>query len=70
TYLAKAAAIFQGIFFILLFLIDQPVYALFYIAWVITILDLLEEIILVFMLPKWQSDVKGIYWVLKEKHNK
>jgi CDP-diacylglycerol--glycerol-3-phosphate 3-phosphatidyltransferase len=29
-------------------------------------LDLTEEIILVLMLPRWQTDVKGLYWVLKK----
>jgi hypothetical protein len=29
-------------------------------------LELIEEIILVGMLPQWQANVKGIYWTLKK----
>lgn len=67
TYGAKTAAIFQGIFILLLFFLPEPVYILFYIAVIVTILELLEEIILLFLIPKWQTDIKGLYWVLKEK---
>ncbi len=67
TYLAKAAALLQGSFLILLFFLDEPPVLLFYIATAVTALDLLEEMILVRLLPNWQADVKGLYWVLKEK---
>lgn len=69
TYLAKVAAVFQGCFLILMFFFPEPVYPLFYIAAVITFLDLLEEIILVFYLPKWTTDVKGLYWI-RRKHER
>ena len=69
TYLAKLAAILQGVFLILAFFMPEPFRALFYIAVAITALDLVEEIILTFLLPKWQANVKGIYWVLKQKPN-
>ena len=67
TYSAKAAAIVQGIFLILLFFLDNPVYSLFYIAAGVTMIDLVEEIILVWMLPEWKTDVKGLYWILRKK---
>ncbi len=66
TYFAKAAAIFQGTFLILIFLIPKPLLGLFYIAAIITLLELLEEIILVLLLPKWEINVKGLYWVFKK----
>jgi CDP-diacylglycerol--glycerol-3-phosphate 3-phosphatidyltransferase len=69
TYLAKLAAILQGIFLILAFFMPEPLSVLFYIAVAITALDLVEEIILTFLLPKWKANVKGIYWVLKQKPN-
>lgn len=69
TYLAKLAAIIQGFFLILAFFMPEPLRVLFYIAVAITALDLVEEIILTFLLPKWQANVKGIYWVLKQKPN-
>ncbi len=67
TYAAKCAALFQGVFLILLFFLSEPPLFLFYIAAILTIIDLIEEIALVLILPKWQADVKGLYWVLKKK---
>jgi cardiolipin synthase len=52
TYSAKAAAILQGLFLILIFLLPQPVYPLFYGAAIATGIDLIEETILVILLPK------------------
>lgn len=65
TYLAKTAAILQGIFFILI--LFEPMCFLFYAAAVVTGIELLEEIILVALLPKWEANVKGLFWVLKRK---
>ena len=69
TYLAKFAAIAQGVFLILLFFLPEWPIGLFRIAAVLTLLDLLEEIILVFMLSGWQANVKGIFWVIKNKYS-
>jgi cardiolipin synthase len=66
TYLAKTAAIMQGIFLILIFFLPEPPYLVFYTAAIMTLLDLTEEIILVLILPRWQADVKGLYWVIKK----
>jgi len=70
TYLAKAAAISQGIFLILLFFLPEPIYFLFYLTVFVTAADLLEEILLVALLPEWKANVKGIYWVLRAKRDK
>ena len=67
TYLAKTAALLQGIFLIITFFTDQPNLILFYAAVMVTMLELIEEIILVSLLKHWKANVKGIYWVLKEK---
>ena len=67
TYLAKTAALVQGIFLLLVFFTDEPNLILFYAAAIVTMLELTEEIILVSLLPQWQANVKGIYWVLKNK---
>ena len=68
TYAAKMAAILQGVFLLLLFFLPGSVYMLFYITAIVTIIDLLEEIILVLMLPQWEANVKGLYWVMKKKN--
>jgi CDP-diacylglycerol--glycerol-3-phosphate 3-phosphatidyltransferase len=67
TYLAKIAAVLQGIFLLLIFFLSEPPYEIFYAAAIITALDLMEEIILVLMLQHWQTDVKGLYWIIKRK---
>lgn len=67
TYLAKLSAILQGVFLILLFFLDRPNYFLFYATLVVTALQLLEEIILVFLLPEFKTDVKGLYWVMQKR---
>jgi CDP-diacylglycerol--glycerol-3-phosphate 3-phosphatidyltransferase len=70
TYLAKLAAILQGTFFILLFLLEFPMMSLFYAACYVTMLELIEEIILVKVIKQWRTNVKGLYWVLKEQRKK
>ena len=67
TWLAKTAALLQGVFLLFTFFSDNPNLVLFYAAAITTILELIEEIILVKLLPDWETNVKGIYWVLKKK---
>lgn len=67
TYQAKLAAVLQGLFFLVLFFLGKPDYALFYLAAGVTAFQLMEEIILVLLLPVWRTDVKGLYWLLKER---
>lgn len=69
TYLAKLSAIIQGVF-ILGSLFFGPIYWLFYIMIIFGLLETIEEIYLIFMYDKWVSDVKGIYWALKDKRRK
>lgn len=64
---AKTAAVLQGTFLCSLFFFDEPVYWLFYTALAVTALELLEELVMITILPKWKSDVPGIYWALKIK---
>ena len=66
TYAAKIAAILEGIF-LLLFFFDKPVDILFSITAVVIAIDLVEEIILAMLLSNRETDVKGLYWVMKRK---
>lgn len=66
TYLAKGAAVLQGVFLILAFF-TEPNEPLFYAVALLTAADLLEETVLVMLLPRWQVNVKGLYWVWKSK---
>ena len=67
TYSAKAAAVLQALFLMSAFFMTEPIEALFYFAGIITIVDLIEEVILVFLLKDWQTDVKGLYWVMRNR---
>ncbi|HTI60236.1 CDP-alcohol phosphatidyltransferase family protein [Mucilaginibacter sp.] len=67
TYAAKLAAVSQAIFLLAFFFLPQPVYWLFYVMVFLTILDLAEEIVLIFLLREYLTDVKGIYWILKAR---
>lgn len=68
TYLAKLAAVTQGVFLLSVFIFDTTYYPLFYAAAVITALELIEEVIIIFLLPTWKTDVRGLYWALKKKN--
>lgn len=70
TLLAKIAAVLQGIFLLLLFFLPEPSHILFYTMAAVTALDLVEEIILVLLLPRWQANVKGLYWIWRERRMK
>jgi CDP-diacylglycerol--glycerol-3-phosphate 3-phosphatidyltransferase len=66
TWSAKFAALGIGLFILSTFHFGfSP--ELFYLAILLLILDATEESILVFLLPEWKNDVKGIYWVLKNR---
>lgn len=66
TYLSKITAYVQGAFVMSLFLFGFKAF-LFYPAMVICIVANIEEMILARLLPKYATDVKGLYWVLKKK---
>lgn len=54
TYLAKLSAIIQATFMIWLFFIGVDIW-LFYVAVAFSIIETIEEIILILILPKWES---------------
>lgn len=67
TYLAKLAAVLQGTFLILAFFFNEPSPTLFYLAIAVTTLDLVEEIAITWVLTEKRENVKGLYWVIREK---
>jgi CDP-diacylglycerol--glycerol-3-phosphate 3-phosphatidyltransferase len=66
TYLAKTAAFIQGSFFLVLFFYGVVEW-LFYLTIVISLLETLEEIALIFIFPKWKANVKGLFWIFKKR---
>ena len=69
TVSAKISTVLQGTFFLLLFFLPIHSDALFFITIFFTAINLIEEIILVLLLPQWQADVKGLYWVIKKRQS-
>lgn len=67
TYTAKTAAVAQGGFLLLFFFKGNPGEVGFQLTFALTGLSLLEDIILVALLPKWRPDVKGLVWVVVQK---
>ena len=67
SYSSKLMAYAQGIFIMTLFLFGYKPY-LFYPACMIGILANIEEYLLLCLLPVEKTNVKGLYWVLKEKN--
>jgi len=63
TILTRIAAYAQGIFVMSLFLWGFRGW-IFHPAVALAVLAYGEELVLVFLLPHWQSDVRGLYWVL------
>ncbi|MBS0394262.1 MAG: CDP-alcohol phosphatidyltransferase family protein [Proteobacteria bacterium] len=66
TYASKAAGLLLGVMVGALFVFGLPP-ALFYAAVALSVAAELEELALVWLLPQWRSDVRGLYWVLRER---
>ena len=67
TYLAKLAALAQGVFLLSFFFFETIHYPLLYAGVFITMAELAEEIVIVWMLPRWKSNVRGLWWVMQQK---
>jgi CDP-diacylglycerol--glycerol-3-phosphate 3-phosphatidyltransferase len=63
TVLVRVAAYLQGIFIMSLFLWGYGA-GLFYAMVAISVVAYAEELVLLYVLPKWTADVRGLYWVL------
>ena len=66
TILNRIAAYAQGIFVMSLFLWGYQGW-IFRPTIVLSVLACCEEFALLYLLPKWRSDVRGVYWVLRDK---
>lgn len=66
TYVSKAAGYLLGIFIGVLFVFGFEPWLL-YLAVGVSVLGNLEELVLLALLPKWRADVRGLWWVLRER---
>jgi phosphatidylglycerophosphate synthase len=67
TILVRIAAYAQGIFIMSLFLWGYSTWV-FDTMTALTVLAYGEEIVLLFLLPEWTTDVRGVYWVLSRRN--
>ena len=70
TYAAKAAAVVTAVFLLSVFFFEEIYKPLFFLAAGVTAIELIEEIVLVGILKDYRSNVKGLYWVLRDKKRK
>jgi CDP-diacylglycerol--glycerol-3-phosphate 3-phosphatidyltransferase len=68
TYLFKITGYLQGGFIVCLFLFDFYVW-LFYLCLCIGIVACVEEILIILSIKQPMSNVKGLYWILKNKNH-
>jgi phosphatidylglycerophosphate synthase len=68
TYVSKVAGYLLGIFVGVLFVFGFHPWLL-YAAVGVSVLGNLEELVLLALLPEWRSDVRGIFWVLRERRS-
>jgi phosphatidylglycerophosphate synthase len=66
TYASKAAGYLLGILIGVLFVWGLPP-LLLYVAVAASVGANLEELALIWLLPAWRADVRGLYWVLRER---
>jgi CDP-diacylglycerol--glycerol-3-phosphate 3-phosphatidyltransferase len=66
TYLSKITGYLQGAFIVVLFLFGYNVW-LFYLCLGVGIIACTEEIIIIVTIAQPMSNVKGLYWILKNK---
>ena len=62
TYLSRAAGVAMGLFVAVLFLHRMDA-RLLHAAVALVLLATTEEFVLLWMLPEWTADVRGLYWV-------
>jgi phosphatidylglycerophosphate synthase len=66
TYASKVAGYALGFFIAALFAFDFVPW-LFYAAAALSLISTAEELLLLWKLPQWRADVRGLWWVLREQ---
>ncbi len=66
TISARAAAVVQAAFFSSLFFFGVTPW-LFYLMIVFSLLELVEENVLIAIFPHWKAHVHGLYWVIRDR---
>jgi phosphatidylglycerophosphate synthase len=67
TYLCKIAGNLLGFFVGVLFIFGFQAWML-HLAVAVSVAGSIEELALLALLPRWRADVRGIWWVLRERN--
>lgn len=68
AYSVRVGAYLLGIFVMVLFIWGFNSW-LFYLAVMVNVLGYLEEFVLLWLLPEWSANVRGVYWVLRNRRD-
>lgn len=66
TYLSRAAGVAMGLFVAVLFLRGMDA-RLLHVAVTLVLLATVEEFLLLWALPEWTANVRGLYWALRAR---
>ena len=69
TLSAKLAGATQAVFFAFTFFFEVST-VFFYWTVVLSILEVIEEILLTLLLPNWKANIKGLLWLKNQKNKK
>lgn len=64
TYLSRAAAVAMAVFIAALFAVGMRPWLL-QLASALVVIATVEELVLLWMLPAWTPDVRGVWWVVR-----
>lgn len=68
TYASKVAGYVLGFFIAALFVVGFVPW-LFYAAAMLSLLSIAEELVLLWKLPQWRADVRGLWWMRRGPHD-
>jgi cardiolipin synthase (CMP-forming) len=65
TVLTRISAYAQGAFVVSLFVFGYSP-AFFWLTVLVSVVAYGEELVIVWLLPQWEADVRGLYWILRQ----
>ena len=68
-YTSKAMGVVIGVFFTLYF-VAAYIPCIFYGMFALSILNNIEEVLVLSLLPEYRSNVPGLYWILRERRRR
>ncbi|MBX2963128.1 MAG: CDP-alcohol phosphatidyltransferase family protein [Cyclobacteriaceae bacterium] len=70
TYLGKVAAVSQAMFLVSIFFTEEPITGLYYVTIALTAIEMIEETIMINILPLWRNDVRSFFHAQQLIHDR